>query len=360
MTIITANEHIMQAAVFGGSLLGGGGGGKIEEGLERGRLALRRGRVRIVSVDELDPKDIVVTMSSVGAPKAENRYLEPDYYVRALEVFMEQYPHQVKGVISCENGAAASVNGWLQSATLGVDVVDAATNGRAHPVSLMGAMGLHLLADYTSHLGVVGGNPPLHKYFSFYYAGDLSSGGDIVRHAAAVAGGGVAVARNPVTASYLREHAAIGALSYAIGIGEAMLSVWGRPEEMIAAAAQAAGGTVCTCGSVRRVEIETRNALDIGAITIRDDQGDLRLDVVNEYLTLDRAGRRLTTFPDLISLLDMRTGLPVPSAMVEAGQQVAVVVVPARAIPLGAGMRDLSLYRDLEKKTGVSLGLTDN
>ncbi|MDK3075364.1 hypothetical protein QO034_19985, partial [Sedimentitalea sp. JM2-8] len=47
-----------------------------------------------------------------------------------------------------ENGAQTTVNGWFHSALSGLPVLDLACNGRAHPSSLMGSLGLHLEGEY--------------------------------------------------------------------------------------------------------------------------------------------------------------------------------------------------------------------
>ncbi len=61
------------------------------------------------------------------------------------------------------------------------------------------------------------------------------------------------------------------------------------------------------------------------------------------------SGARLATFPDLITTFDMSTGLPLSSAEVAPGHQVAVVVVPMDSLILGQGVKDKSLYNVVEK-----------
>ena len=69
----------------------------------------------------------------------------------------------------------------------------------------------------------------------------------------------------------------------------------------------------------------------------------------NEFMTADMDGKRLGTFPDLIMTVDAETGLPVTTAEISKGQNVIVVLVPARNLPLGAGMYCRELMAPVEE-----------
>ena len=147
--MIQITEETVRAAVYGGALLGGGGGGDPHEGEILGGLALAVGDPVLLTLGELDDEASVVTVSAVGAPAAKDQYLKPMHYVRALEL-LKSYGIAMDGLITCENGGIATVNGWFQSAVLGIPVIDAPANGRAHPIGLMGSMGLHMVPGFES------------------------------------------------------------------------------------------------------------------------------------------------------------------------------------------------------------------
>ncbi len=223
MTRISLDEHHAEAAVLGGAVLGGGGGGSIQDGMERATLAVRLGSVTLMSLDELKENALVLTASVVGAPAAAEKFLRPVDHIRAAELLLERHPFELSGIIANENGAGSGVNGWLQAAVLGVPVVDAPANGRAHPTGLMGAMGLHRVKGYTSIQAAAGGNPETGRYLEFVVEGALQQAANLIRYASVQAGGIVAVARDPVTIDYLKTHAAPGGTSQAIRVGEAMI-----------------------------------------------------------------------------------------------------------------------------------------
>jgi DUF917 family protein len=72
-------------------------------------------------------------------------------------------------------------------------------------------------------------------------------------------------------------------------------------------------------------------------------------------MTLENQGRRLATFPDLIATVDAVTGLPLPTADLRNGAQVALVIAPASRLILGAGMRDRELFAEAEKAVGLDI-----
>lgn len=349
-------EATAEAAVLGGAVLGGGGGGSMADGLEMAQLAVKMGDVRLVPLDAIADQETLLTVSAVGAPAAKERYVRPAHYLRAVELFRQQFGVQPGGLMTNECGGNATVNGWLQSAALGLPLIDAACNGRAHPTGVMGSIGLHADKNYVSRQVAVGGNLRTGRYLEVAASGSLSTAAGLVRDASIQAGGLVAVARNPVTASYVKQHAAVGAISQCIGLGEAMLAALAKSSgAAIENAASFLQGQIAVTGCVSRVTIETRGGFDVGLVVVDGTQGRAELTFWNEYMTLEIDGQRLATFPDLLTTLDLATGQPISTAGIKEGLQIAVLQVPRRNLLLGAGMRDPELFTVAEQAVGKPL-----
>lgn len=342
---------VVRAAVYGGAVLGGGGGGAIEEGLRLGRLALEVGRPCLMTLDEMDDEAVLVTVAVVGAPSAPDQYLEPMHYVQALQLLMAHLDTPVTGLITNENGGLATLNAWFQSAVTGLPVVDAPCNGRAHPTGLMGAMGLHLVAGYISRQAAVGGDPSTGRHVRLYVESNLQSAASMVRQVAVEAGGLVAVARNPVTVAYARDNAAPGALRQAIEVGKTLLTS-GNPLDAAQAICDLLDGEIICQATVERVALDIKGGFDIGRIHIR---GGYELAFWNEYMTLEQQGQRLATFPDLIVTLATDEIRPLCSAELREGQEVLIIHAPRKRLRLGAGMRQLDLFRVAEEAVGKEL-----
>lgn len=355
MAKIRLDDHYAEAAVLGGAVLGGGGGGSIAEGFERAKMAVRLGSPVLVSLDELEEGDLVVTASVVGAPAATEKFVRPIHHIRTTEMLLSKRSIKLSGVIANENGAGSGVNGWLQAAAMGIPVVDAPANGRAHPTGLMGAMGLHRVEGYVSIQAAAGGNPETGCYVEMVAEGGLSACANLVRFASVQAGGVVAVSRDPVSVEYLRKHAAPGATSQAIRLGEAIMGAKGKGvKEVIEGIVSTLRGEISVQGKVTAVRLETVGGYDVGIVTVEGDR-KAELTFWNEFMTLESEGHRIATFPDLITLLSLETGLPVSSAEVRKDHAVAVFVVPRENLILGEGVRLPETLSEAEKAIGKPL-----
>ena len=348
-----------EAIVLGGAVLGGGGGGDVAGGLRNAQLAVRMGSPVLISLDELDDEAPVITASAVGAPAAKDKMVRPIDHIRALDQIMDlvgdRQGKKLAGIIPNENGAGSGVNGWIQAAALNLPMVDAPANGRAHPTGLMGAMGLHRQKDYHSIQSAVGGNPDLDLYVEMICQGKLAVTANLVRQAAVQAGGLVAVSRDPVPAAYLRENAAPGATSQAMHVGQVVLAEKDKGgQAVIAAVVSAVSGQITCQGIVKQLRLETVGGYDIGLVVIEGDQA-AELTFWNEFMTLEMDGNRQATFPELITLLSLETGLSISSAELTEGHQVAVLTAPQENLILGKGVLLPETLAEAEKAIGKQL-----
>ena len=97
--------------------------------------------ITLMSVDELKPEDIIVNVSMVGAPSAKDTCCTVEHWKTVLKNFENASGTSIAGFTSCENGGVSTSNGWVISALTGVPVIDAPSNGRAHPSGPMGSIG---------------------------------------------------------------------------------------------------------------------------------------------------------------------------------------------------------------------------
>jgi DUF917 family protein len=333
----------VEALAYGGAILGGGGGGWPETGSKTGSLALEIGRIELWGPDEADPEWRVITSAALGAP-TERGNTKPMHYIRAAQLLRE-VGVEFHGVIAAENGGHNSFGGWLIAAALGLPVVDTPGDGRAHPTAMMGSMGLHRL-DYKSvKTGVTEGSEVVAW-------GTLQTTSNVIRAQARDMKALIAMARDPVTVSYTKEHGAPGALRMAMDLGYEFLASKDKgADAKVRAATEFLGGELICKGRVTEVAIEARGGFDVGFATVKQGDGEWELGYVNEYMTLEKDGDRLATFPDLVTTFDGE-GDPVTSAGLAKGQTVYVVNVPKEKILVGDGNRYSENYEVVEAALG--------
>ena len=231
-------------------------------------------------------------------------------------------------------------------------MVDAAGDGRAHPTGKMGSFGLAADDDYETVQAVAGGNRAENRYLEVVTRGTVRHTANVLRTASDQSGGFISCARNPLPASFVAAHAAVGAISFALDLGEAILAAEpAGPQRMIDVTAEHLGGRILTTGVVRARTLRTDNAFDIGTIEVED----MELGFVNEYLTAESAGERLATFPDVLTTLSVQTGRIISIANLREGDEVAVLHVPKANVPLGDGVREPSVYPEVEAMLGKPL-----
>jgi|SRR5699024_8426952 len=143
-------KEAVKNAIYGGCILDGGGGGWIKEVLENAKQAFSMGSPTLISVNELNNEDYVACVSLVGSPSVKEQYIDSQQLIGSVNRMKREYEHPIKALMTDENGAADTINEWLQSTVMGLPFLDVPYNGRAHLTVLMGSLNLSEVNDYLS------------------------------------------------------------------------------------------------------------------------------------------------------------------------------------------------------------------
>ena len=332
---------------LGAQVLGGGGGGSAEQGLRSAAAALEMGPVELIPAEALPEEALVATVSGVGAPSRGGTMYTSAHYLRALELLEQRLGKAVAAFIPSEMGGNAAFGPFLTAAARGLPLVDAACDGRAHPLGTMGSLGLTREPAYLSIQAACGGSQADGTYTELACTGSVATAAGLCRQAADLAGGRVAVVRNPVTAGYLLRTGALGTYTQALALGRAMEGA--APADRPEAAMETLGGRVVLRGRVTGYRLISEGGLDHGEALVSSRQGTCHLTFYNEYMTLETEGERLATFPDLIATFDAVTGAVVTTAALREGMEIAVTAADRHRLLLADGVRDGALYGQLER-----------
>lgn len=347
----------VEAAVKGGSVFACGGGGWADHGRELGRLAVTIGRPELVGLDEVPDDAWIATAAAIGAPGGLTDWemLGMDY-VRAVQLAQEALGAPIHGLIIGQNGMSSTLNGWLPSAVLGTKVVDAVGDIRAHPTGDMGSLGL-ASSPQPMIQSAAGGKREAGAYIELVVRGATAKVSPVLRKAADMSGGFIASCRNPVRASYVRQHAALGGISRAMALGQAILAAEPRGGTAVVDAICAqTQGSIIGSGKVMRNTLQyTREAFDIGVIEIGTGAGRRLIHVMNEHMAVDDAqGVRIAGYPDVITTLSPQ-GEPISAGQVREGMEVLIFHIGKQHLPLASSVRDPSVYPPVEKALGINL-----
>ena len=350
-------EKDVEAAVRGGSVYAAGGGGWSDHGRMLGYAAVSVGRPELVSIDELSDDDWVATAAAIGAPASTTAWeMQGIDYVKAVQLLQDALGEKVAALMIGQNGKSSTLNGWLPSAILGTKVLDAVGDVRAHPTGDMGSIGMANSPEQMIQTAV-GGNRAENRYIELVVRGATAKVSPILRTASDMSGGFIASCRNPLRASYVRDNAALGGISLALTLGEAIIEADAKGgSAVIDAIVRTTGGTIIGEAEVTaKSVVYTKEAFDVGTITLGSGDRAITLHVMNEYMAVDDAGgNRLATFPDIISTLSP-DGEPMSVGQLQVGMRVFVLHVPKALIPLSSSVKDASVYPICEAALGISI-----
>jgi len=330
----------VEALTIGGTILGGGGGGWPEEGRAAGMLAIELGGVELWSPEETPMDWRVITVAALGAP-TERGATKARHFIRAVQLLWEAGV-EFDGIIAAENGGQNSFGGWIPAAALGLPVVDIPGDGRAHPTAMMGSMGIHRIDYHSVKAGATEGSEMI-------CWGTLQRTSNQIRFMAGDCKALIAMARDPIPVEWCLEHGAPGAIQQAIDLGKVYHKAK-KGETAVKAAVKFLGGEVLEKGKIVDMKTEAKGGFDVGLMTIKGER-TWELGYVNEYMTLESGGKRLATFPDLMTTFDAE-GSPITSAALKQGDDVYLVKVPKEKIKVGDGNRYPEIYDPVEKALG--------
>jgi uncharacterized protein len=160
-----------------------------------------------------------------------------------------------------------------------------------------------------------------------------------------------------VRASYVKKNAALGGISRALELGQAIMAAEAKGgEAVIDAICKATSGTILGTGKVTRKAVNyTEAAFDIGTVTIKCEQRDLVLHVMNEYMAVESGdGSRLATFPDVITTLGS-DGRPVSVGHIKEGIELSVFHIAKAHLPLSASVKEPAVYPVCEAALGIPI-----
>jgi DUF917 family protein len=158
----------------------------------------------------------------------------------------------------------------------------------------------------------------------------------------------IAMARDPVPVSYTLEHGAPGAIKMGINLGHHYFEAGNDPYLRVKSATDFLGGEiVCQAVIVDKIQ-EATDGFDVGLIRLAEENDEWELSYMNEYMTLEKNGERLATFPDLLTTFNEK-GEPVTSAALEKEQIVYLIYVPKEKIPVGDGNKYAEAYEPIER-----------
>lgn len=312
----------------GGAVLGAGGGGDPYIGQLMAEHALGDDVVQVITLDELDDDALILPVAMMGAPQVmQEKFPCKENFTNCIETVEKLMGRKVTALFCIEAGGLNSVIPFIAAAEMGLPIIDGDAMGRAFPELQMVSLTLGGMQATPMAMFDEKGNGATFTTISNQWTERLA------RVITIEMGGSAIVGLYPMTAMQARAHAIPGTLSQIYRIGELMAE---HGAASTAAIAEDQGGSILFQGRVRDVERVNEGGFTKGRLVL-EGQGDFRnrttvMRFQNEFLSISEDERMLATTPDLLTLMDVNTGQPIPTDVVKYGLSVHVLGLPSPAV----------------------------
>lgn len=330
----------INALALGSSLLGCGGGGNAYYGQLVARQTISPDTaVRVIDVEELARDQLAVSCAGIGAPLV---LLEKGPSLIALRAGFEAIEKSLGGrvgaFVAAEVGGLQSLLPLIMAALTGKPLLDGDGMGRAFPELQMCTFaiygtrpGLPLVISGDQGLLFKLGRLPFALHSGgrgrFAQASTLLIERLLRRYCARK--GGLIYMTNPFDCESMQRTLVRGSIRLALDIGLAVEEARKQNADPVAAVLGASGGRLMFRGKTVDLERRFRGGHDWGTLAIEglEDYRGMRASIAfkNEYLVLTIGARPVLTVPDLITLVEAESGIPITSDLARPGLRVSVV-----------------------------------
>jgi uncharacterized protein len=325
-TMISAAD--LDDIAVGGAILGTGGGGDPYIGKLMAQRAIQKhGPVRMIGVEEVDDKALVVPCAMMGAPTVMvEKIPQGDEILVAFRKLEKFLGRKIGAILCAEAGGLNSTIPFVIGAMTGIPVIDGDGMGRAYPELQMVTFTMHGVSATPMVVVDDKGNSVLLECIDNRWTERLA------RNATIEMGGSVLITLYPMSGAVAKKAAVRGTLTLARRLGEILRE--SRHAHADAIAAIQAKLKARTIFEGRVIDVARRTETGFARGDARFEGVDAyrgcsyRLAFQNEFLIAEQDGKPLVTTPDLITLLDADTGAPITTETIRYGLRVVAIAIP--------------------------------
>lgn len=315
MISITANN--LYAFSLGATILGSGGGGDpviLYDTLLY--LMETRGAITIISLDELHDDDLVIPVAFVGAPLiSTERIPNTILFDKLYEKIKLDFPDKKIILMPAEIGGCNALTPLLLALKYHLPVLDADLIGRAFPRIDMCKPGVLNLSCNPTYLADHMGN------VMSLHLNNLQLLERIVRDVTVHFGSSALIATFLFEGMHAHDHVIKGSISRAMALGDVLLQRQGLMSNLDA--------TLIGHGVISNVFHDMKGGFLFGHVEIKNDKSSFKVHYQNEYLKVSRNDVDIAGSPDIIVILEKKTGLPLSTESLTYGLDVNILILAA-------------------------------
>ncbi len=311
---------------LGAALLGAGGGGDPYIGKLMAIGAIKEcGEVSLIDPEEVPDDALIVPIAMMGAPTIlGEKGIGGMEYQKLHEMVSKFFGKEIYAFMPIEAGGVNSMLPIAAAARIGLPMVDCDGMGRAFPELQMVTFTIGGVKATPMALVDEKGNSSIFDTITNKWTEELA------RAVTMSCGGSVSVALYCMDGATMKKYAVKNIVTRSEKLGAAIRKVKDHPErtpeENFLLETE---GFKLFKGKITDVKREVKGAFNVGNVLL-DGIGEYSgrkadVEFQNENLIATVDGEILATTPDLITLVDVETFLPIPTDALKYGKRVLVV-----------------------------------
>jgi len=322
------NEQAVQYIAVGAAVLGTGGGGDPHIGKLMAMEAIRKyGPVRLLSPEDLEDDALVVPISMIGAPTVMNEKIPSiQQMIKPLDMIEKELGRKVSAIMPIEVGGGNSLVPVITAAEHNIPIVDADAMGRAFPESQMVTFYLDGIDCSPITMADERGNGVLMHAIDGVWEERMA------RAVTIQMGGSASICDYPVTGAQVKQSAIPHTLTLAYEIGKTLFESKELKQNPIEMLLKQLNGYALFQGKAVDIRRRTEGGFTRGEAIFEGTDAKkgrtMTLFFQNEFLLATEDGHSIAITPDLISVLDQDTGMPITTENLKYGARVSVVGFP--------------------------------
>ena len=337
----------LESFAIGAAFLGTGGGGDPYLGKLFIKNAIEdSGAPDIMHPDDLEDDDVVISVAMMGAPSVlfEKMLSMEDVHL-AVSQLEKHLGVKATAIMPAEVGGINATLPVAYAAWRRLPVVDADGMGRCFPALEMTSFNVEGVAATPMVLANE------HGEWSILSTNSALSAEQTARPIVSHWGGSAMISLYPMNGAQARRAAVAETLSLSLGIGDAILKPpqgTGPVEALLAFLGTTKYYSQCRTlfdGKITDLVRKTERGWNIGYCHLEalgDPDSKMEVAFQNEFLIARENRKMVTIVPDLISIVDRETAIPVTTESLRYGQRVRVI--GASAAPVMRSRKALEVF----------------
>ncbi len=324
----TIQAEDMEDIATGGAVLGTGGGGDPYIGKLMAQQAIKKyGPVNLIDINELPDDALVVPVAMMGAPTVMVEKLpQGDELINAFRQLEQLLGKKIDAVLCGEAGGLNSTTPFVVAAMTGLPLVDGDGMGRAYPELQMVTFGMHGVSATPMVLCDDKGNSLVLDTVSNRWTERLA------RAATVEMGGSALIAFYSMSGAVAKKAVVRGTLTLCGELGATLRQAKAEHRDPVAAMVEKLGAKEIFHGRIKDIERRTVGGFARGTAQfegVEEWKGhSFKLEFQNEFLMAERDGEILVTTPDLITVLEAETGMPITTDALRFGLRLVALAMP--------------------------------